>query len=38
MVVVLLTYWSYTALTAFLIPGFESPYIITGELTGCDHS
>lgn len=32
MVVVLLTYWSYTALTAFLVPGFDSPAVITGEL------
>ncbi|BEJ14322.1 hypothetical protein CspHIS471_0400890 [Cutaneotrichosporon sp. HIS471] len=31
MMVVLLTYWSYTALTAFLIPAFQSPSIITDE-------
>lgn len=30
MVVVLLSYWSYTALTAFLTPGFEDPLIIAG--------
>ncbi|KLT42954.1 PIG-P-domain-containing protein [Cutaneotrichosporon oleaginosum] len=31
MVVVLLTYWGYTALTALLTPGFDSRYIITDE-------
>ena len=31
MVIVLLTYFSYAALTAYLTPSFSSAYLITGE-------